>query len=63
MSDRDDQDDIIKNDDTRSRRAWVARAVQGVRRRLESGEKLPDAAESEAPPEPHLYVVRSQPKR
>ena len=35
MSDRDDNDntdDIIRNQDTRTRRAWVDRALQGVRR-------------------------------
>lgn len=62
MSDRDD-DELIENDETRSRRDWVARALQAVRRRLEAGERIPEAAETDAPPEPHLYVVRSRPKR
>ncbi len=62
MSDRDDQDDLIRNPDTRSRRAWINRALQGVRRRLEAGEEMPQAAEAERPPQPHLYVVRSSGK-
>lgn len=59
MSDRND-DDFIRNPDTRSRRAWINRALQGVRRRLETGEGLPPAPEAEQPPPPHLYVVRSR---
>lgn len=62
MSDRDDHDDLIRNPDTRSRRAWINRALQGVRRRLESGEGLPPAAGTEPPPRPRLYVVRSSRK-
>ena len=42
MSDRDENDDLIQNPETRTRRAWVASALQGVRRRLESGE-MPSA--------------------
>jgi hypothetical protein len=62
MSDEDEHDDIIRNHDTRSRRAWVNRAVEGVRRRLERGEEIPRTA----PPErsrPQLTVVSSPPKR
>ena len=63
MSDRDKQDDLIKNQDTRSRRDWVARALQSVRRRLEAGEPLPQVNESETPEPPRLYVVPSSHKR
>lgn len=55
MSDRDDNDEIIKNQETRTRRAWVDRALQSVRRRLDRGEELP--AESEPAERPRLYVV------
>jgi hypothetical protein len=55
MPDTDQQDDIIKNQDTRTRRAWVSRAVDGVRRRLERGEGIPPAD----PERPRLTVVRN----
>ena len=61
MSDRDDNDDIIKNQETRSRRAWVDRALRSVRRRLEKGEDLP--AENEPAECPRLYVVPPGRKR
>jgi hypothetical protein len=61
MSDRDDNDEIIKNQETRTRRAWVERALAGVRRRLERGEELP-AGSQEADP-PRLYVVPPGRKR
>lgn len=65
MSDKDKQDDLIKNPQTRSRRDWVARAVQSVRRRLEAGEPLPEAneaGEAGTPPPPSLHVVPSSRK-
>ncbi|MFO1354562.1 MAG: hypothetical protein U1F72_00245 [Gammaproteobacteria bacterium] len=65
MSDRDENDDLIQNPETRTRRAWVASALQGVRRRLESGE-MPSAGPipaAEAPPRPRLSVVPSAHKR
>jgi hypothetical protein len=58
MSDRDDQDDIIRNPETRRRRAWIDRAIDSVRRRLESGEGIPEADETDTE-RPKLYVVRS----
>jgi hypothetical protein len=64
MSDRDETEDILKNPETRTRRAWVERALQGVRRRLDSGEALPEAGEvPEAPARPRLSVVPSGRKR
>jgi len=57
MSDRNDQHNILKNDETIRRRIWIDRAVQGARRRLEAGEPIPELAESAAPPAPHLSVV------
>ena len=61
MSDRDDNDEIIKNQETRTRRAWVDRALQSVRRRLDKGEELP--ADSEPAERPRLYVVPPGHKR
>jgi hypothetical protein len=67
MSDRDengDGEDFFRNQETRTRRAWVNRALEGVRRRLESGQGLPA---SDPPPRktgrPRLYVVPSRKKR
>ena len=60
MSD-DDNDEIIKNQDTVTRRAWVDRALASVRRRLEGGEEMP--AESEPADRPRLYVVPPGRKR
>lgn len=61
MSDREDQDQIITNPDTRTRRAWVERALEGARRRLGRDAEAPEEA---APPErPRLYVVPSGGKR
>jgi len=56
MSDRDDNDEIIKNEETQTRRAWVERAIASVRRRLERGDGLPPASK-ETDRAPHLYVV------
>lgn len=63
MSDKDEHehDDIIRNQETRKRRAWVKRAVEGVRRRLEQGEGIPKTAPPERPS--HLTVVPSPRKR
>lgn len=61
MSDRENTDDLIKNHETRSRRAWVERALQGARRRLD-----PEAEPAPAPAarrRPRLYVVPSGRKR
>lgn len=57
----DDEADIIKNQETRTRRDWVERALASVRRRLERSEDPP--SESEDPGRPHLYVVPPGRKR
>lgn len=70
MSDTDqneDSEDLIRNQETRTRRAWVDRALQSVRRRLESGQGLPEADgmtdAGERAERPQLYVVPSRHKR
>ena len=63
MSDRDDQDDLIRTPETRRRRAWIERAIDSVRRRLESGQGIPEAADEGATERPNLYVVRSGRRR
>jgi hypothetical protein len=57
MSESDDNHDILKNEETLKRRDWIARAVDGVRRRLESGDELEAAPEKNG--RPQLYVVTS----
>ncbi|MBM4196769.1 MAG: hypothetical protein FJ197_06685 [Gammaproteobacteria bacterium] len=58
MSDREDQEEIIRNPETRNRRAWVERALEGVRRRLASEQGLPECGDA-TPERPNLYVLRS----
>lgn len=59
-----DEDDVIRNPQTRDRRAWVACALQGARRRLASGTSSAGfGALSEMPPKPRLSVVPSGHKR
>ena len=70
MSDDDNDRPLIRNEDTLRRRAWIDRALAGVRGRLkpaELGEQPPSpaatpAAEAPAPgserPGPRLYLVR-----
>lgn len=64
MENRDDDHHlIIRNRDTRARRAWVECALDSVRRRLdEDGDPLPTIEERprERPP---LYIVHSSRKR
>ena len=61
MSDRDDSEEVIRNQDTVARRAWVAWALESVRRHLQTED---DAAPAEPPADrPALSVVRSAPKR
>lgn len=61
MSDRDDNENIIRNQDTAARRAWVELALESVRRRLQTDDESP-AADSPAE-RPSLFVVRSSQKR
>jgi hypothetical protein len=65
MSDSDDHGEIISNQDTRTRRAWVERALQAVRRRLDSGQGLPEGLPEADPAaeRPQLRVVPSGRKR
>lgn len=59
-----DENDFIRNPETRNRRAWVACALRGARRRLASSAVSADLAGlSETPPKPRLTVVPSGHKR
>lgn len=60
ISDPSDED-IIRNEDTRRRRAWVDRAVESARRRLAQGEEIPAAPDK--PERPRLAVVPTARKR
>jgi len=62
MSDDRDENEIITNNETLARRAWVERALEGVRRRLRLDAELPETA-AEPPEKPQLYVVPSSRKR
>lgn len=60
ISDQSDEN-IIRNEDTRRRRAWVDRAVESARRRLAQGEEIPAAPDQ--PERPRLAVVPTARKR
>ncbi|MCL4780000.1 MAG: hypothetical protein KJ049_07395 [Gammaproteobacteria bacterium] len=65
MSDSDNERTAFRNADTLHRRAWIDRALSGVRARLhredegELGQSAPPPVPMAAPqpPRPHLYVV------
>lgn len=57
MSESNEQNYPLKNEETVNRRAWVDRALECVRRRLESGEEFEPAPEKAE--RPQLYVVSS----
>lgn len=75
MSDNENEPTAFRNVDTLHRRAWIDRALSGVRGRLQAdglqldGER--DPAQVAPPPvtggpppaRPHLYVVRSRDSR
>lgn len=39
MSDREDDENLLRNEETLRRRAWIDRAIHSVRRRLEMPER------------------------
>jgi len=49
------------NEQTVRRRAWIAKALEGVRGRFEQGGE--DILTSEEPAKPHLYVVKTDDAR
>ena len=58
MSEAKHSQTIITNEETRRRRAWVERALAGVRGRFAGKDVLADAPEKS--PGPDLYVVGSR---
>ncbi|MCL4792004.1 MAG: hypothetical protein KJ040_08135 [Gammaproteobacteria bacterium] len=70
MSDNDNETTVFRNADTLHRRAWIDRALSGVRGRLhlEDEGELAQAAQppmtgGRLPVRPRLYVVRSRASR
>jgi hypothetical protein len=69
MSDNDNEQIAFRNADTLDRRAWIDRALSGVRRRLQlesepdTAQLPPPAAGGKSPGRPHLYVVRNRASR
>ena len=70
MSDNENEQIAFRNGDTLDRRAWIDRALSGVRRRLQlegegdPAQVAPQPMTGAAPPaRPHLYVVRNRASR
>jgi hypothetical protein len=69
MSDNDNEQIGFRNAETLDRRAWIDRALSGVRRRLQlesepdTAQGPPPAAGGPSPARPHLYVVRNRASR
>jgi len=59
MSDRKHSDELITNEDTVNRRAWIEKAVSVVKGKVTGGEDRANTGEQ--PNQPNLYVV--DPKR
>jgi hypothetical protein len=55
MSDTKHSDDLITNEDTVNRRAWIEKAVAVVKGKVTDGKEAVDACEQ--PKKPNLYVV------
>ncbi len=72
MSDNENEQTSFRNADTLHRRAWIDRALSGVRGRLHPDDESDLAAaapppvtgpETLPPARPHLYVVRNRASR
>jgi hypothetical protein len=70
MSDNENEQTAFRNADTVHRRAWIDRALSGVRGRLQpdgegdSAQLTPQPLTGGMPPgRPHLYVVRNRASR
>lgn len=76
MTDQDDDQPLIRNEDTLHRRAWIDRALAGVRQRLVPADPPGEAAaapvaappaaqapEAATPARPRLYLVRGEDSR
>ena len=70
MSDEDQDRPLIRNEDTLRRRAWIDRALAGVRKQLQPAElgeppTLPEPASADRPApaadskRPRLYLIRN----
>ena len=57
MSDMKHSDDLITNEDTVNRRAWIEKAVSVVKGKVTDGEEAVDTSEQSK--NPNLYVVNT----
>jgi hypothetical protein len=55
MSDQKHSDQLITNEDTVNRRAWIEKAVSVVKGMVKDGDDGADSGDQ--PGKPHLYVV------
>lgn len=62
MSDDDNNRPLIRNEDTLRRRAWIDRALAGVRSRL-TPDELGERPETPAPPAPEQHPAGSPDRR
>ena len=72
MSDNENEQIVFRNEDTLHRRAWIDRALSGVRGRLHADDEGEPAQAAPArltdpailpPARPQLYVVRNRASR
>ncbi|MDH3509404.1 MAG: hypothetical protein OER85_00955 [Gammaproteobacteria bacterium] len=61
MSDTKHSDEIITNEDTVNRRAWIEKALSVVKGKVADGEDTVDACGQ--PDKPNLYVVNNKRER
>jgi len=61
MSDTKHSDELITNEDTVNRRAWIEKAVSVVKGKVADREDAVDACEQ--PAKPNLYVVNPDRQR
>jgi hypothetical protein len=61
MSDREEEENLIRNEDTLRRRAWIDRAVASVRQRL--AEQDHQHATADRPERGRIFVMPSRKPR
>jgi hypothetical protein len=61
MSDIKHSDELITNEDTVNRRAWIEKALSVVKGKVTDADESVDACEQ--PIQPHLYVVNTNQPR
>lgn len=61
MSDRKHSDQLITNEETVNRRAWIEKALSVVKGKVKDGAETVDAGEQSG--KPNLYIVNTKPPR